>query len=246
MNNMRQEDIAKIAPYTEELLAKMLDGQPYLYSLFGKEWMVLPGVFSPRYYTDPEVFTPVIAEIVGNTSMIEVGCGVGITACCCAFNGAHVLASDINPIAVKNTDLNRKLHGCQGLVVYEAGSLFEPFDWMRETGSKIKFTYWNHPWNGWASPSGRGEDIFLAGFDPGYEAVKTYIRQGKDFVLSTGGILLATSTIADWEMLLEYGRSLGYKAKVAWRQEVVMEPGGGTPELDWPLEFMILQFTPWV
>jgi len=241
---MDQKYIDKIAPYTEELLVKMLGGQPYMYPLFGKEWMVLPGVFSPRYYTDPEFFSPVIAEIVGNTSMIEVGCGAGITACYCALNGAHVLASDINPAAVKNTDLNRRLHDCQGLAVYKAGNLFEPFDWMRETGSRVQFTYWNPPWNGWPSPSGRGEDIFLAGFDPDYVATKTYIRQGKDFILHKGGILLATSTISDWEMLLEYGRSLGYVAEVVWRQEVAMEPGGGTPELDWPLEFMVLQFTP--
>lgn len=240
---MEQRKIDIIAPYTEELLAKMLGGSPYIWNTLEKDWIVLPGVFSPKYYNDPEIFTPVIADIVGAASVWEVGSGAGITAVTCALNGARVMATDINRNAVKNTRLNAVLYGVENAMEVRHGSLFEP---LEDKDLRFQFLYWNHPWNGWASPSGREEDIFLAGFDPDYTAVKEYISHGCELLFGTDDaqVLLATSTIADWQMLLEYGRELRCDPQVIWRQEVNMEPGGGSPQLDEPLEFMILQFTP--
>ena len=72
---------------------------------------ILPGVFSPKYFTDSLWFAETLPEIVGKKRLLEIGCGTGIVSLYCADAGAQVTATDINLEASKNTAFNAQNNG---------------------------------------------------------------------------------------------------------------------------------------
>ena len=52
--------------------------EPYGISILGIDIIVLPDVFSPKYFTDSEWYAKEAAEIVGAGSLLEIGTGTGI------------------------------------------------------------------------------------------------------------------------------------------------------------------------
>jgi release factor glutamine methyltransferase len=96
---------------TQTLLKKSLKHKkPYTVSILDKNFIVLPKVFSPKYFFDTEIFAKNL-PIEKNSSFLEIGPGTGIISVVACFKGAKkVVAIDINPQAVKNTSLNIQKH----------------------------------------------------------------------------------------------------------------------------------------
>ena len=79
------------------------------YSFKNVKGIILPGVFYP-YFT---ISTKLLLEFVDRLelegkSFLELGCGTGIISTLAAQKGAQVIATDINPKAIENVELNAK------------------------------------------------------------------------------------------------------------------------------------------
>jgi len=127
----------------ESLLARSQElGAPYTTVVLGKEFLVLPTVFSPRYYNETAFFTERAVNLLRpDETYLDLGCGVGVTAVFAALHGARVTALDINPAAVENTTLNVHRHGLSERVTVAQSDVYSALhpDQLFDT------IYWNVP-----------------------------------------------------------------------------------------------------
>jgi len=69
--------------------------------------VVLPGVFFPHFtFSTRFLLSFLETKELENTSFLELGCGTGVISVLAAKNGADVLATDLNPQAIKNVERN--------------------------------------------------------------------------------------------------------------------------------------------
>jgi len=103
----RNEWRKRIIEIHDKMREKFRDG---LYEVaFGDlSLTVLPDVYDPTAFTDTLWFAQQVKEIVGKKSLLEIGAGSGAISVTCALNGAIVVATDINPAAVKNIKITTK------------------------------------------------------------------------------------------------------------------------------------------
>ena len=71
--------------------------------------VVLPGVFFPHFTFSTRFLMSFLEtnELEG-MSFLELGCGTGVISVLAAQKGANVLATDLNPQAIKNAERNAK------------------------------------------------------------------------------------------------------------------------------------------
>jgi len=185
--------------------------KPYAVVFFGKKFIVLPGVFSPKYFDDAKFFGYHLPIIVERKSLLEVGLGTGILSVLCALNGAKVSGVDLNPTALENTKQNAKLHKC--FIDARAGDLFSLF----KAEEKFDFIFWNHPF-GWVSKE--PTDILeKAVFDKGYRSLKRFFEGAKKHLLPNGKVLLGTSSLASITEIKKLAKKAGYGIKLLAKSE---------------------------
>lgn len=92
---------------------------------------VKPGVFHPRFFSST-VFMLEFLEFMNfsRKKVIEIGSGSGLISIIAAKEGAHVIAVDISPVAIENTELNitlnlEKINSNSGNVEVVESDLFE-------------------------------------------------------------------------------------------------------------------------
>src|SRR3989338_2689661 len=100
--------------------------KPYRVTVSGKEFVVFPNVFSPKYFNDTELFAQNLPIRIGE-ELLEIGPGTGAISIFAIYKGAKkVLAVDINPDAVENTRANIQLHHMEDVVEVREGNIYEP------------------------------------------------------------------------------------------------------------------------
>ena len=135
---MPKKDLLQIS--LEHLKASQKERRRYQVNVLGKEFVVLPDVFSPKYFVDTEFFARHV-PIKKDGSFLEIGNGTGVVSIFALLRGARIVVStDINPQAVKNTKINAKLHGVEKKIVILEGDLFDPVNGMR-----FDQIFWNPP-----------------------------------------------------------------------------------------------------
>lgn len=204
--------------------------KPYEIVYGGVPLTVFPNVYAPEFFDDSLWYANELKEIVGNRSLLEVGTGTGVIAVFCAMNGARVVATDINPDAVKNAEVNAKRHGLSISVrqsdVYEA---FSP-------GEKFDFIFWAHPFNNWDVPA---DDMLLrSGLDQGYESLRAYISGARNHLTNDGKLLLGTGDSADLSTIVEIARENNYSLKLLREMDRPLEPGKEAKIRDLIYEFV--------
>jgi len=167
---------------------------------------VLPNVYAPLSFTDTRWFAEQLRDIVGRKSLLEIGTGTGAIAILCAQNGSCVVATDINPDAVKNAKCNIERHHLN--ISVREGDLYEPIT----KNEKFDFIFWAHPFNNWETPV---EDMLLrSGLDYQYESLKGYIRGAKEHLSTNGKLLIGTGDTADLQSIAETATEAGYSLKL--------------------------------
>jgi release factor glutamine methyltransferase len=79
--------------------------RPYRYKKI--KITVLPGVFFPHFTLSTKLLLQFLeSKELNHKTFLELGCGTGIISVFAAQKGAKVVASDINPQAIKNAELN--------------------------------------------------------------------------------------------------------------------------------------------
>lgn len=178
--------------------------------------VVLPDVFSPKYFTDSLYFAEELAKIVGEKSLLEIGPGTGIASLYCAEGGARVTAIDINPQAVRNSRINAEYYQLPIDVregdVYAALAPEEKFD----------FIFWNHPFNDWDEPV---EMLIRAGIDPRYEALRRYIAGARAHLVPGGQLLLGSSDMAHTSVIEQIAAENRYRLSTLASVDMPIEEG---------------------
>ncbi|MFF7652063.1 methyltransferase [Streptomyces sp. NPDC007983] len=157
----------------------------------GTQWALLPDVFSPADSKSSLAHLSLLQFPVGGT-FLEIGSGIGLIAVQAALAGCRsVYATDLNPAAVKNTELNAERFGVADRVTCVHSDLF---DALHDVPA-FDVVYW-HSNNVWAPPELDLTAHELAYVDPGYEAHQRYFREARNHLAPGGRVLIALSSRA--------------------------------------------------
>jgi len=89
----------------------------------GREFLAMEGVVLPSAQS---LYLLAHCEIQENETVLDIGTGSGVQAIFAADKASSVLATDINPVAVKMAKLNAERNGVSDIVEFRQGDLFEP------------------------------------------------------------------------------------------------------------------------
>ncbi|MGK5639397.1 methyltransferase domain-containing protein [Streptomyces sp. URMC 126] len=167
--------------------------RPAEFPLAGRDWTLLDEVFPPVYSPSTETFLGLLDFPRGST-LLEIGCGAGVIAVSAALAGcAYVVATDVNPHAVRNTALNAARHGVAGRVRCRESDMFaglapdETFD----------LVFWHSNFVLAPERLTRLSLHDMAYVDPGYRAHRAFLREAPDRVRPGGDALLGFGSRGD-------------------------------------------------
>jgi len=162
--------------------------KPYKVTVLDKEFIVFPGVFSPKYFNDTELFAANIPVQEGE-EMLEIGPGTGAISIIAAYKGAkRVVAIDVNPEAVKNTLANIELHQMKDKVEVRQGNLYEPL----AGNEKFDTIFWNTPF-GFVEQD-EIPDLEKSVYDPHYKSTERFLKEATNHLKEDGRVLIGFST----------------------------------------------------
>jgi len=228
MKNLRKKWQKEVFAINEKIKEEK---SPYEIKMSGIDIAVLPNVFSPKYFNDSLYFAQRVRKIVKQKSLLEIGTGTGIIALFSALNGAKVVATDINPIAIKNAKLNFKKHKAKGSI--RMGNIYDPI----KDSEKFDYIFWNHPFNNWDKPV--RNILQRAGFDYKYGGLEEYITKARKHLLPGGRLLVGTGNFADFETIKKIAKKNNYKMKLL---EKIAQPLGRGIKSKIKNEFLIYEF----
>lgn len=194
---------------------------PVEVSAGGRDWLVLPDVFSPVAGQSTRTHLGLLDFPAGG-SFLEIGAGTGVIAVSAALAGcATVVATDLNPAAVENTTHNARRHGVADRVTSLQGDMFDTL----EPGARFDVVYW-HSNNVWTPSSLDVDHVHeLAYVDPGYAAHQRFLQDAPDHVAPGGRILLGISSRASRDDLDILAAKENQRLRSV-RSAVVAEPEG--------------------
>lgn len=176
------------------------------FKMLGYSFISLPGVFSPVISSDTKWFVKKIIPNIYNSSFLEIGTGTGTIACLAALKGASkVVATDINPKAIKNTKLNQKYLGINFSV--RKGNTFEPI----KKNELFDIIFWNHPFGYTKDKQVTKNTLNKSVFDYEYNSLKDFFKNGKYHLKKNGKLLLGSSNFAKINLIKSLAKQEGYK-----------------------------------
>ena len=224
------KEIPQVEASLEVLRRNSQDKEFYKIQVDSKEFIVLPDVFSPKYFESTPIFTRGI-DFYGISSFLEIGTGTGITAVTAALHGVNrVVAVDINPNAVENTKTNAKLHGVSHLVDARLSDIFSAVA-IRESFDAI---YWNMPFMYMPDDYIYCSILERSLFDPGYRITNLFLRQAPAFLSSRGKLIIGFGNFGDENKLHKLAIDYGYKVKELMREKA--------HEIN-PIQFVLYELT---
>jgi release factor glutamine methyltransferase len=182
--------------------------EPYLVTILGKEFVVNPNVFSPKYFNDTEEFAEHL-PVKQDEEMLEIGSGTGVISIMAVYKGAKkVLAIDINPDAVKNTEENIRRHNMQDRIEMRQGNLYEPL----RPEEKFDTIFWNTPFG--LVQQEDIPDLEKSVYDPNYKSTEQFIKQAKQHLKQDGRLLIGFSTtLGKFDLLEKFAKEAGFQLR---------------------------------
>jgi len=134
----------------------------------------------------------VFSEIIMKKSygdVLEIGVGSGINAISAARKARKVVATDINPYAIKCTQENLMANNIEDKVELRKGSLFKPV----KSWEKFDIIIFNAPY----SPYKGGTWMERSIMDYKHRTKKTFFSQVRNYLKPGGKIYMSFSDLAD-------------------------------------------------
>jgi len=171
------------------------------------------------FLVDEKVYEPaedtfLLAEnlkVEEKEAVLDVGTGCGILAVLAAKKAKKVVATDINPYAIKCAEKNAKMNGVEEKMEFRLGDLFQPIR-PDETFSLILFNAPYLPSEPCEARSWIGRA--WAGGPSGRRVIDRFIMGAPEFLTIDGRILLVQSSLSDIDKTLERFDETGLKARV--------------------------------
>jgi len=184
---------------------------PYTTEVMGFQIVVLPNVWSPAYDWSSLFHLENLPDTVG-LDFLEVGCGTGIISIAAARKGAHkVVAVDINPDAVRNTQMNFERHN-----IHNAEALVS--DVLSNVKGLFDIVTWNVPHYG-TKPA----DLLERGCaDEDYRGLRTFFSTVGNYLKLGGLVILGFSELGDMDLFEELITENGFyvRQKLSdWRHD---------------------------
>lgn len=157
----------------------------------GIEFAIHPKVFHAGHFPSTAWFASELSSLIKkDSSFCEIGCGSGVISCLLAL--AHpklkITATDINPHASENTQLNAQNLGVLPRMTVLTGDVLDSI----LPNVTFDTIFWALPF-GFLDP---GKPINLEEaqvFDPGYRAIRKFFQTAKNHLKSNGRILIGFS-----------------------------------------------------
>lgn len=193
----------------------------------GKEFLVFPGVFTPRYR---DLISLKASELLAQNlkvpagaQVLDLGTGIGIQGIFAADRAAKVIATDINPSAIRCARANMRRLNITNLEV-RCGDLFEPVK-----GMKFDFICWLPP-SFFDDPRDMSERAFMCGHDG--ELLTRFCREAATY-LNPGGVIQFSCVDRTRQFLLPLLQSNGFRLqRISFVRRLPMETI--TQYLAWP------------
>lgn len=174
---------------------------------------------------EPAEDTFLIADTLNRTvaegdTVLDVGTGCGILAVVASKKAKKVVATDVNPHAVKCAKKNVEVNRVSSKVQVRLGDLLEP---VSKT-EKFSLIVFNAPY----LPSTQNEcrswkSCAWAGGSTGRRIIDRFIESAPNYLETNGRILLVQSTLSDIEETLRRFREMGLDAGVVAERKAAFE-----------------------
>lgn len=164
----------------------------YRWNFQNHDFLVYPGVFSPKYFEDTEFYAMSVPQHLPrskNIKFLEIGPGAGILPVLLAEQGIDVTGIDINRRAVMNSIANVARFGLANKVKILFGDIYSP---LNPNEDKFDVIYWNLPF-GYVEDR-ELSDIEKACYDNEYQATRRFFRDANQFLAPEGRIQYGFST----------------------------------------------------
>ncbi|MEA3044669.1 MAG: release factor glutamine methyltransferase [Sphingomonadales bacterium] len=185
--------------------------EPYEVDVAGRSILVLPGVWSPKYDWSSLFYVEHFPDVSGR-SFLEIGSGTGVISVFAGLRGASsVVAVDVNPEAVRNSQLNFERHRLSDAQAFQS----EGFAAVR---GRFDVITWNAPYHG-----SRPDDLLERGCaDEDYRGIRAFFREVRDYLSPHGTIVFGFSESGDLPLIRALIAAAGFRIHRElsdWRQE---------------------------
>jgi len=180
-------------------------------------------VFNDVYEPAEDTFLAAdcIAQIVkeGDT-LLDMGTGCGILAIIAARKAKKVIATDMNPHAVRRAKLNAKVNGVSPRIEVRQGNLFQPI----RRAERFDVIVFNAPY----LPSfPREQRTWIgrawAGGPSGRQLIDRFIMEAPRYLKRNGKILLVQSSLANIDETIQKFQEAGLEARVFAEKKFAFE-----------------------
>ena len=152
--------------------------------------------------------------------VLDIGTGCGILAILAAEKARKVVAIDVNPQALRCTQMNAKRNGVACKIETRLGNLFEPV--MYE--EKFNLILFNAPYlpsteeepNTWLDRAWEGGQF-------GRSIIDRFLSEVPNHITKKGKILLVQSTLSDIQGTLQKLEEQGLSARILAKEKVAFE-----------------------
>lgn len=188
-----QRRIYKFFKYRINKLLLFRKNKPTLLSLRGKSLIVLPEVFHPGLYNTSPYFAESIsnAHIKPSDKVLDLGTGSGVGAIFAAGHSHHVVATDINPNAVRCASINALLNDVADRIDTRLGDLFEPVE-----GETFDLILYNPPF--YLGKARNWHEMAFKGGEEEEHVCHKFFSTVANYLTPEGRVRMLWSTIADY------------------------------------------------
>ncbi|MFX0117374.1 MAG: HemK2/MTQ2 family protein methyltransferase [Candidatus Hodarchaeota archaeon] len=169
-----------------------------------RTFYVHPKVFLPLY-TVTSSFLAMNLRISKSARVLDLGTGIGIQAIFAAQNAKKIIATDINPHAVKCARINVNLNNLEEKIEVRKGDMFEPVK-----NEKFDVILFNPPYIT-RRPKSMLERAWFCGEND--ELIGEFISGAKEYLKSHGYVQILYSSLGNLTFLLRKFDEEGYKVK---------------------------------
>lgn len=207
---LSEKEISKRRIWQEKVYQNLKNQkETYKLEILGKEIFVCPEVFAPLWEDSIILAKAVKKETKKGDSVLDMGTGTGIQALFAAEKASKVLATDINPAAIKCAKLNVKNQKLENKISVIESDLFS------NIYEKFDLIVFNPPFR-WFKP----RDMLERGnLDEDYKTLTKFSKEAKDYLKENGRMLTVFSTSGDIKYFENLIRINKYESEVLDKQK---------------------------
>ena len=184
-------DLSKRSNYLSELHSQIREDFHTI--ILGKEFIISPGVFSPKGTFASELLAKNLIVNEGDI-VLDLGTGIGIQAIMAAKKAKNVIATDVNKKAVVCSSENVRRNHLENKIEVREGDLFQPVK-----HDKFNLIIWNPPYLP-LEPQSILEQSWCCGSNN--ELIYRFLEEVKEHLAPSGRIQFVYSSMGNLHDLL--------------------------------------------